>query len=349
MVISASHSILYLILCITLAHADAPRENVALGKPVIANAKWAECLVDGKYQTTISPHAEKLPFIAVDLKDVYRLDSIHVHAQNQWSFYEHGLRVNFSVYVWPNFTTACDISQHYPWNAVKTGLVFTRKGEEIVLPGPVTAQYIIIMPDKKDLEESKQGLVMGELRAFEPENATKSGGTANTKTLAARLELASKSWNYFRKNDVVGKYTANEVETAEVQQAVRNLIGTYEYCLCNVVRKSFAPPGQPVNPGDVSPNLKPSSYNVTFNIDVQGSFFPTGGYAKPGEAFRYQVLHVSTSNLRGFRIRINPQTDNTEGHGQHHRWPVVTTVERYENGRSDGLPLRWSNRGANAI
>ncbi|KAA3680299.1 uncharacterized protein DEA37_0006988 [Paragonimus westermani] len=52
-----------------------------------------------------------------------------------------------------------------------------------------------------------------------------------------------------------------------------------------------------------------------------------GGYAKPGEAFRYQVLHVSTSNLRGFRIRINPQTDNTERHGQHNRWPVVTTGE----------------------
>ncbi|KAF7247987.1 hypothetical protein EG68_09486 [Paragonimus skrjabini miyazakii] len=370
MVINTSRSILYLILCITLAHTDSTQENVALGKPVIANARWAECLVDGKYQTTISPQSEKLPFIAVDLKDVYRLDSIHVHAQNQWSFYEHGLRVNFSVYVWPNFTTACDISQHYPWNAVKTGLVFTRKGEEIVLPGPVTAQYIIIMPDKEDLEEVGQGLVMGELRAFgekikdgyvlelpgEPENATKSDGTSDTKTLAARLELASRSWNYFRKNDVIGKYTADEVESAEVQQAVRKLIGTYgkyfEYhAICdrhplkkdpettrafwNYNRILFMQrgttivraPGATRNPGDVNPNLKPSSYNVTFNIDVAGSFFPMGGYAKPGEAFRYQVLHVSTPNLRGFCIRINPQTDNIEGHGHHNRWPVVTTVE----------------------
>ncbi|KAF6769685.1 hypothetical protein AHF37_12321 [Paragonimus kellicotti] len=91
--------------------------------------------------------------------------------------------------------------------------------------------------------------------------------------------------------------------------------------------KIFRAPGATRNPGDVSLNLRPSSYNVTFNIDVAGSFFPMGGYAKPGEAFRYQVLHVSTPNLRGFRIRINPQTDNIERHDQHDRWPVVTTVE----------------------
>ncbi|KAF8562844.1 hypothetical protein P879_11782 [Paragonimus westermani] len=370
MVINASRSILYLILCITLVHADSARENVALKKPVIANAQWADCLVDGKYQTTISPRGEKLPFTAVDLKDVYRLDSIHVHAQNQWSFGEQGLRVNFSVYVWSNFTTACDIGQHYPWNAVKTSLVFTRKGEEIVLPGPVTAQYIIIMPDKKDLEETKQGLVMGELRAFgekirdgyvpklpeEPENATESGETVDTETLASRLERASRSWNYFRKNDVIGEYGVDEVESVEVQQAVHKLIDTYgKYFECHAIcdrhplkkdpettrafwnynrilfmqrgAKIVRAPGATRNPGDVSPNLKPSSYNVTFNIDVAGGFFPMGGYAKPGEAFRYQVLHVSTPNLRGFRIRINPQTDNIEGHGQHNRWPVVTTVE----------------------
>ncbi|KAF6769684.1 hypothetical protein AHF37_12320 [Paragonimus kellicotti] len=95
------------------------------------------------------------------------------------------------------------MNQHYPWKLVKAGLVFIRKGEEIILPGPITAQYIIIMPDNISFEKPTQGLVMGELRAFgkkiqdgfvpklpeEPENATKSGGTANTKTLAARLEL----------------------------------------------------------------------------------------------------------------------------------------------------------------
>ncbi|KAA3675485.1 uncharacterized protein DEA37_0012129 [Paragonimus westermani] len=350
--------------------AGPGQNNVALKKPVIANAKWAECLVDGNYKSTISPLADKMPFIAVDLRDVYQLNSIHVHAQNQWSFYEHGLRLNFSVYVWPNFTTACDMSQHYPWNLVKAGLMFTRKGVEIVLSGPITAQYIIIMPDNIDFEKPTGGLVMGELRAFgekiqdgyvpklpeETKDATKLDGAADTKTLTSRLELASRSWNYFRKNDVIGNYTADEIESVGVQQAVRKLIDTYgkyfEYhSICdrhplkkdpettraflnyNTIlfmqrgAKIVRAPGATRNPGDVSPNLKPSTYNVTFNIDVAGDFFPMGGYAKPGEAFYYQVLHMSTPNLRGFRIRINPQTDNIAEHDQHNRWPVVTTVE----------------------
>ncbi|KAF7249202.1 hypothetical protein EG68_09682 [Paragonimus skrjabini miyazakii] len=359
-----------LILRLTLTHAGPEWNNVALKKPVIANAKWAECLVDGKYKSTISPLTDKMPFIAVDLRDVYQLISIHVHAQNQRSFYKQGLKQNFSVYVWPKFTTACDMSQHYPWKLIKAGLVFTRKGEEIVLPGPITAQYIIIMPDNISFERPTQGLVMGELRAFgdkiqdgyvpklpeEADDATKSGRTADTKTLASRMELASRSWNYFRKNDVIGRYTAGEVESDEVQQVVRKLINTYSkyfeyHAICdrhplkkdpetarafwNYNRILFmqrgarivCAPGATRNPGDVSPNLKPSSYNVTFNIDVAGSFFPMAGYAKPGEAFHYQVLHVSTPNLHGFRIRINPQIDNVEEHDQHNRWPVVTTVE----------------------
>ncbi|KAF5395850.1 hypothetical protein PHET_11251 [Paragonimus heterotremus] len=77
-----------------------------------------------------------------------------------------GLNVPFSVYTWASYTPICNMDLQYPWNLVKGGLRLTQNGENLVLPGPMTAQYIIVMMDRRNRRTRVKTLVTSEFEAF---------------------------------------------------------------------------------------------------------------------------------------------------------------------------------------
>ncbi|CAI2737205.1 unnamed protein product [Dicrocoelium dendriticum] len=480
-----------------------------------------------------------MPYFYVDLLDDYNLSSIRVHAQNQWSFYDQGLHIPFSVYTWDKFVTGCDCEQQYPWHIAKKNLTYTRKGEEIVIQGPIQARYIIIMPDKDNFLESTQGLVMGELRAFgvkvrngyipmtyedgpevtnlhtetrqrlltgqkqlrveqaygeyllnneyndvalgwhhnrintmavvrdnarailmtgtqgmdllvsSPDYSALRGNVrswlspnypnasfvkvteeakygdillvtrhdkfdvnstydrlasgnhsvvigymGNTQfsnddatELMAKLKvkylihdgyymprdiplpekiesadfipkeydlkLGTESWWYFRTKDLTTGMSWNEAKKPGTQNALRALIAKYrsyfaDRPICDrnpytrtpeldrafenwnrllsyQVGSRIEPIGGSLRtPGDVHSSENATCYSVTFNVSVRGSFYPMGAYARPGYAFQYKVLNTSNPSLKGYRLRINPQTD-TVRRPVLTRWFAITT------------------------
>ncbi|CAH8513188.1 unnamed protein product [Dicrocoelium dendriticum] len=173
------------------------------------------------------------------------------------------------------------------------------------------------------------------------------------------LQLALQSWKYFRTVDLVGEIEPEESAQPAFQEALTKLIEKHktfftETAICD--RNQYVSdddtemayenynrllllqngssievaPGYARAPGSVLSSEKPTSYTVKFNVDLSGSFYPMGGYAKPGEAFRYKVLENSATDLTGFRIRINPQTDVIRKNVMK-RWFVVTSVKDLEN------------------
>ena len=73
---------------------------------------------------------------------------------------------------------------------------------------------------------------------------------------------------------------------------------------------------------------KPTTIVVNIYADLQSDFFPTGGYAEPGEGFTYTVLSNSDKNYRKQRIRVNAQTDWIGYHDPWVRWPTVASDYR---------------------
>ncbi|CAH8513205.1 unnamed protein product [Dicrocoelium dendriticum] len=518
--------------------------NIAFQKPVYGRAKWPHALVDGKYWTVISPQQDELPLFYVDLLDLYLLRSVRVHSATGGTFAKAGLNISFSVYTWDNFTTGCDIGALYPWHVMKSRLIFTKKGQEFIIPGPIEARYIIVMPDQVNFLDAVDGITISELRAFgvkiadgyvpkvpedgpeipnlhiETRRRLMSGqshlrvaqsygeykqslkyddvalawhddkintmavvrdkariilmsGATSMELLASapeyatlrsnfrawlspeypnasfvkvtdrardgnillitrtsgfnehkvydrlmsgknaavigyigslkvanspaarlmaklhigyashrkeyaprnisisglikqpkfipfgyRLKLATESWKVFRTENLYSNVKAEEVRTPEAQEALRKLIDKYrtyfkEHPICRThpyqrdekldlafenynrlltfqLGSRIEPiPGSSRTPGDLRPSENSTCYTVTFNVSVRGGYYPMGGYAKPGHAFRYKVLNVTTRSLKGFRVRVNPQTD-TVRRPELRRWFTVTSVREME-------------------
>ncbi|KAF5395383.1 hypothetical protein PHET_12102 [Paragonimus heterotremus] len=141
--------------------------NVALNKTVHGRGIFMDSLVDGDHWTmTIPDFSEYWAAFFVDLGAVYELSSIQLYGQS-FQFEDHiGLNVPFSVFTWANYTPICDMDLQYPWNLVKGGLRFTRDRERLVLSGPMTAQYIIVMMDRRDPGTVVKTLIMSEIEAF---------------------------------------------------------------------------------------------------------------------------------------------------------------------------------------
>ncbi|KAF5395879.1 hypothetical protein PHET_11387, partial [Paragonimus heterotremus] len=124
-------------------------------------------LVDGDHWTIMVPESgEYRAAFFVDLGSVYELSSIHLYGQSKKFEDRIGLNVPFSLFTWANYTPICDVDLQYPWNLVKGGLRFTRDMEKLVLPGPMTAQYIIVMMDRRDPGTKVDTLIMSEIEAF---------------------------------------------------------------------------------------------------------------------------------------------------------------------------------------
>ncbi|CAH8668107.1 unnamed protein product [Dicrocoelium dendriticum] len=167
------------------------------------------------------------------------------------------------------------------------------------------------------------------------------------------LKLAAESWKYFRTQDVFSKVKSVNKKDPEFQIELRKFIETYkqyfkEHPICDKNPYQRTPEldtafenwnrllslqtgsriepvaGSVRTPGDVHSSENATCYSVTFSVSVRGSFYPMGGYAKPGYGFQYKVLNVSTGSLNGFRIRVNPQTD-TVRHSVLRRWFAVTS------------------------
>ncbi|CAH8513107.1 unnamed protein product [Dicrocoelium dendriticum] len=173
-----------------------------------------------------------------------------------------------------------------------------------------------------------------------------------------RLKLATESWKVFRTENLYSSVKAEELKSPEAQEMLRKLIDQYrtffkEHPICRdqpykrdeeldqafenynrlltfQVGSRIEPiPGSSRTPGDVHSSENATCYSVTFNVNIRGRYYPMGGYAKPGHAFRYKVLNVTTRSLKGFRLRINPQTD-TVRHAVLRRWFTVTSDREME-------------------
>ncbi|KAF8568055.1 hypothetical protein P879_03941 [Paragonimus westermani] len=331
-------------------------------------------LVDGDLRTDIVPNAAgNLPIFFVDLGGLYNLSSIHLHAQTfqmrvEKSFYFvisdiPGLHAPFSVHTWGHYTPRCDMYLHYPWKLIKSGLVFTRIREEIVLRTSISAQYIIIVRGDVSNFTTTEILMMSEIQAFgikladgyvPPEPADGPVHIpSNLETLREKVELGARSWTYFKEYLNLTGYNLEDYHTDEIQQAIRRVITNYgeyfayhapcdwnNYILSNKTFRSMlnynllmlAQRGAQVTPipgysrimGDVHQDARPTSYCAVLNVTEGGDVFPVGAYAKAGETFHYKVTRLSSKRHREFRIRVNPQTDYVSRRSHFRRWPLVT-------------------------
>ncbi|KAF7250145.1 hypothetical protein EG68_09335 [Paragonimus skrjabini miyazakii] len=125
----------------------------------------------------------------------------------------------------------------YPWNLVKGGLRFTRDMEKLVLPGPMTAQYIIVMMDRRNPRTTVRTLVMSEIEAFGrkirnayvPSTPRFGSRIRNTPgaTLEEKLKMGAQSWNYFKTNRIFNPDQPEDLTTTEVQIAIKKIIDNY--------------------------------------------------------------------------------------------------------------------------
>ncbi|KAF5398006.1 hypothetical protein PHET_09011 [Paragonimus heterotremus] len=319
----------------------------------------------------------------VDLDAVHELSLIQQYGQSYQYENRIGLNVPFSVSTSANYTPICDMDQQYPWNLVKGGLIFTRDLEKLVLPGPMTAQYIIVMMDRRDPGTRVESLIMSEIKAFgrKIRNAyvpptPKLGIQARNfvgATLAERLRMGARSWSYFKTERIFNPKQPEDVTTAEVQTAIKQIIDNYgEYFAHNapcdwnpyIIKKStltamlnynlviLSQRGENITRlpafsrimGDVHPKATPTSYSVTLKVTAKSNFFPIGAYAKAGEAFRYRVEGLSPHALNDYGIRVNPQTDTVYAkHKNLTRWPIMTS-NRVLQSQDDQLTKRVSTQ-----
>ncbi|KAF8563625.1 hypothetical protein P879_11584 [Paragonimus westermani] len=340
--------------------------NVALRKTVRGRGFYMDSLVDGDNQTMSVPDSsEYRAAFFVDLGAVYELSSINLYGQS-YQYEDHiGLNAPFSVFTWANYTPICDMDLQYPWNLVKGGLRFTRDHEKLVLSGPMTAQYIIVMMDRHNPGTKVKTLIMSEIEAFgrkirdayvppTPRLGIRPRNTFGA-TLADRLKMGAQSWSYFKTNKIFNPNQPEDLTTDEVQTAIKQIIDNYgEYFAHNapcdwkpyVIASStftamlnynnviLSQRGENITRlpafsrimGDVHPKANPTSYSVTLKVTAKSNFFPIGAYAKAGEAFRYQVKGLPPHALGDFGIRVNPQTDTVyETHKNLTRWPIMTS------------------------
>ncbi|KAF7257781.1 hypothetical protein EG68_07288 [Paragonimus skrjabini miyazakii] len=342
-------------------------ENVAYQKSVHGDGYLMQHLVDGDLETNIAPKSTgNLPIFFVDLDGLYNLTSIRLHAQTYALENGAGLNVPFSLYIWANYTPRCDMYLHYPWKLIKSGLVFMRNREEIVIRASVSTQYIIIMMDDYEKFMGKQIVRMSEIRAFGSKikdgyvPAEPSEGSinipSNLRTLKEKVEFGARSWTYFKYHLNLTGYELEDYHTDEIQQAIRQVINNYgeyfahhapcdwhNYILSNrtflamlnynklLLAQSGAQvtrmPGYSRILGDVHQDARPTSYCVVLNVTQAGNCFPVGAYAKAGETFHYKVRRLSSNEPSEFRIRVNPQTDYVSERTEFRRWPLVTAAK----------------------
>ncbi|KAF6770997.1 hypothetical protein AHF37_10768 [Paragonimus kellicotti] len=267
----------------------------------------------------------------------------------------------------------------YPWNLVRGDLRFTRDGEKLVLSGPMTAQYIIIMMDRRNPGAKVKTLVMSEIEAFgrkirdayvppTPRPGIRARNTVRA-TLAERLRMGAQSWSYFKTNRIFNPDQTEDLTTAEVQTAIKQIIDNYgEYFAHNapcdwkpyVIASStftamlnynnviLSQRGEHITRmpafsrimGDVHPKATPTSYSVTLKVTAKSNFFPVGAYAKAGQAFRYRVEGLTSQALSNFGIRVNPQTDTAfKNHKNLTRWPIMTSNQMLQSQGSFASPV----------
>ncbi|KAF5394492.1 hypothetical protein PHET_11347 [Paragonimus heterotremus] len=322
-------------------------------------------LVDGDLRSGfVSNTGEPLAEFFIDLGDLYKLSSIHLYAKDPGYMRSRGSYDTFSVYTWDKYSPICDMNLQYPWNLVKNNLNFQQNNESIVLSGPITAQYIIIMMDKGISNANIKVVTMSEIEAFglkvkegfvplEPPTQW-SPRPVDPDSLADKVKLSAKSWAYFKRGLDLYPYPLEEFHTPEIQAAIRDIInnyGTYfaHRAPCNW--KVYKWHGNDIIPmlnynkillaqngtnvtllpgsirmiGGILSGAKPTSYSVILNVSRAGNFFPIGAYAKAGEAFRYRVHALSPKTLQGYSIQVNPQTDFLYNHKEFLRWLWVNS------------------------
>ncbi|KAF8563723.1 hypothetical protein P879_11281 [Paragonimus westermani] len=354
--------------------------NVALNKTVHGHGSYIDNLVDGNNLTMAVPDSsEYRAAFFVDLGAVYELSSIQLYGQDSQFEDRSGLNVPFSVFTWANYTPICDMDLQYPWNLVRGGLRFTRDQEKLVLPGPMTAQYIIVMMDRRNPGTRVKTLIMNEVEAFGrkirnahvPPTPRSGNWTRNIvgATLADRLGMGAQSWNYFKTNRIFSPDQPEDLTSAEVQTAIKQIIANYgEYfahnapcdwkpyinandtftAMLNYNNVILSQRGENITRlpafsrimGDVHANAISTSYSVTLRVTAKSNFFPVGAYAKAGEAFRYRVEGLSPQALNDPRIRVNPQTDTGyETRMSLTRWPIMTSNQVLQSRGSFASPV----------
>ncbi|KAF5396250.1 hypothetical protein PHET_11078, partial [Paragonimus heterotremus] len=338
--------------------------NVAFGKSVYGRASNLTNLVDGDLRSGfVSNTGESLAEFFIDLGDLYKLSSIHLYANDPNFISSPGFYDPFSVYIWDKYSPICDMNLQYPWNLDKNNLNFQRNNRPIVLSGPITAQYIIIVMDKGISNTNVKAVTMSEIEAFglkiedgfvpmEPP-AQWSIHLVDPDSLVIKVKLGAKNWTYFKSVLDLYSYPLEEFHTPEIQVSIRDIINNYgsyfahrapcdwkahkrdetdfgsmlnynKILLAQTGTNVTLLPGSSRMVGGILPGSKPTSYSVILNVSRAGIFFPVGAFAKAGEAFRYRVHALSPKTLKGYSIRVNPQTDFLYDHKEILRWLWVT-------------------------
>ncbi|KAF6772328.1 hypothetical protein AHF37_08083 [Paragonimus kellicotti] len=252
----------------------------------------------------------------------------------------------------------------YPWNLVESNLNFQQDNRPIVLSGPITAQYIIIVMDKRIPNADVKVVTMSEIEAFglkikegffpmEPSTEWPLR-LVDPDALVDKVNLGAKSWRYFKSYLDLYSYPLDEFHTPEIQASIRDIINNYgpyfahrapcdwkvykqnETDIISVLNYNkilLAQTGTNVTlltgssrvVGDILPGAKQTTYSVILNVSAAGNFFPVGAYAKAGEAFNYRVQALTPKTLKGYSIQVNPQTDFLYNHKELLRWPWVTS------------------------
>ncbi|KAF7257229.1 hypothetical protein EG68_04693 [Paragonimus skrjabini miyazakii] len=252
----------------------------------------------------------------------------------------------------------------YPWNLVKDNLDFPQNNGSIVLSGPITAQYIIIVMDKGIPNTNVKVVTMSEIKAFglkikkgfvpmEPPTHWPIS-LFDPDSLVDKVKLGAKNWTYFKSVLDLYSFPLEEFHTPEIQIAIRDMINNYGSYFAHRAPCDWKPykqtesdiisminynkillaqtgtnvtllPGSSRMMGGILSGVKPTSYSVILNVSRAGNFFPVGAYAKAGEAFRYRVHALSPKTLKGYSIRVNPQTDFLYDHNEFLRWLWVTS------------------------
>ncbi|KAF7255751.1 hypothetical protein EG68_07760 [Paragonimus skrjabini miyazakii] len=258
-----------------------------------------------------------------------------------------GFYDSFSVYTWDKYSPICDMNLQYPWNLVKNNLNFQPNNGSIVLSGPITAQYIIIMMDKQISKTNVKVVTVGEIKAFGLK--LKEGFvpmqppiqwlplSVEPNLLVDKVKLSAKSWTYFSGGLDLSPYPLEKFHTPDIQAAIRNIINNYgshfahrapcnwkvykwdgndTMSMLNYNKIVLAHTGTNVTllsgssrmVGDVLSGAKPTAYSVILNVSRAGNFFPVGAYAKAG-----------------YSIQVNPQTDFIYNHKEFLRWSWVNS------------------------
>ncbi|TGZ65465.1 hypothetical protein CRM22_005866 [Opisthorchis felineus] len=157
--------IILLSLCCQIL-AENALENVALKKKLSGSGKWLERLVDGDLIRPWAPKAIEFPYYFVDLGAVYNLTSINLHVQNIWTFGNQGINETFDVHTYGEYVAPCYFRERYPWDVLAKGIMFKRKGEEIILHPKKPVQLIIIGRENPNAPLPVAPIVMAELQAF---------------------------------------------------------------------------------------------------------------------------------------------------------------------------------------